>query len=142
MNVGRYDCKRNESESELDNQLSGHMILRKENKQTCILVCLCMYVCMRSESESGSHPSPPQLKGVRVISPCARVCVRDGTSSLISLLCLFVCRVHTETHTHTHKQTTLKTQTNTCQVMIENQHVHSSTVSQDSVTRNTHSLKR
>jgi hypothetical protein len=31
MHVGRYDCKRSESESELDNQLSG--ILRKENKQ-------------------------------------------------------------------------------------------------------------
>jgi hypothetical protein len=30
MNVGMYDCKRSESESELGNQLSG--ILRKENK--------------------------------------------------------------------------------------------------------------
>jgi hypothetical protein len=27
-------------------------------------VCLCMYMCMRSESESASHSSPPQLKGV------------------------------------------------------------------------------
>ena len=58
---------------ELDHQLSG--ILRKPNKQTCILVCLFMYVCMRSESESASHSSPPQLKGVRVISAC--VCVLE-----------------------------------------------------------------
>ncbi len=82
--------ERSESESELDNQLSG--ILRKANKQTCILVCLCMYVCMRRESESASHSSPPQLKGVRVISACARARVCAGTISLISLLCLFVCR--------------------------------------------------
>jgi hypothetical protein len=66
MHVDMYDCMRSESESELDNQLSG--ILRKASKQTCILVCLCMYVCIRSKSESASHSSPPQLKGVRVIS--------------------------------------------------------------------------
>jgi hypothetical protein len=48
-------------------------------------------------------------------------------------MCLLV---HTVTHTHT--QATLKTQANTCQVLIENQHFHSSTVSQYSVTRNTH----
>ncbi len=29
---------------------------------------VCMYDCVRSESESASHSSPPQLKGVRVIS--------------------------------------------------------------------------
>ena len=75
MHVGKYDCMRSESESELGNQLSG--ILRKANKQTCILVCLCMYVCMRSESESASHSSTPQLKRERVISARARarVCV-------------------------------------------------------------------
>jgi hypothetical protein len=54
MHGGMYDCMRSERIlEELANQLSG--ILRKENKQTCILVCLCMYVCMRSESESVSH---------------------------------------------------------------------------------------
>ncbi len=31
---------------------------------------VCMYDCMRSESESASHSSPPQHKGVRVISAC------------------------------------------------------------------------
>jgi hypothetical protein len=35
---------------------------------------VCMYDCMRSESESASHLSPPQLKGVRVISACVRAC--------------------------------------------------------------------
>jgi hypothetical protein len=39
---------------------------------------------------------------------------------------------------HTYTQPTLKTQANACQVMIENQHVQSSTVSQYSATRNTH----
>ena len=36
---------------------------------------VCMYDCLRSESESASHSSPPQLKGVRVISTCARASV-------------------------------------------------------------------
>jgi hypothetical protein len=59
-----------------------------------------MDVCMRSESESASHSSPPQLKGVRVICACARARLCSGTISLISLLCLFVCRC-TPSHTHT-----------------------------------------
>jgi hypothetical protein len=88
-----YDCLRSENEPELGNKMSG--ILRKTNKQTCILVCPCMYMCMRSESESASHSSPPQLKGD---------CV--GLSS-----------------THTHTQATLKTQANTCQEMVENTQV-------------------
>ncbi len=66
MHAGMYDCMRSDSESELANHLSG--ILRKANKQTNVPVCLCMYVCVRSESESASHSSPPHLKGVRVIS--------------------------------------------------------------------------
>jgi hypothetical protein len=68
--VGIYDCMRSESESELGHQLSG--ILRKANKQTCMLVCLCICMCVRSESESASHSSPPQLIGVRVITEYAR----------------------------------------------------------------------
>jgi hypothetical protein len=62
MRSGIYDCMRSDNESELANQLSA--ILRKANKQTCILVCLCMHVCMRSESESAAHSSPPQLSRV------------------------------------------------------------------------------
>jgi hypothetical protein len=93
---------RSESESELGNQLSG--ILRKENKQTCILVCL--YVCMRSESESASHSSPPQLKGVRVISACvcAHARLRWYYFANLSRLSLFVCRC-TPWHQHTHTNT-------------------------------------
>ncbi len=59
--------------------LSG--ILTKANKQTKTYIHMqtstyvCMYDCLRSESESASHSSPPQLKGVRVISACARACV-------------------------------------------------------------------
>jgi hypothetical protein len=98
IHAGMYDCMRSESESALGNQLSG--ILRKASKQTCILVCLCTYVCMRSESESASHSSPPQLKGVRVISARARVRVRAGNIALISLLCLFVYLTQKKKHTH------------------------------------------
>jgi hypothetical protein len=86
-----------ESESELDNQLSG--ILRKGNKQTCILVCLCTYVCMRSESESVSHSSPPQFKGVRVTSACVYYFTNLSTVSV----CLSVHTVR-QTHTHKHNQ--------------------------------------
>ncbi len=108
------------SESELGNQLSS--ILTKANKQTCIFVCLCMYVCMRSESESELHSSPPQLKGVRVISACLSA------------------SAHRDTDTHT-PQAMLKTQAYTCQVKIENQqslkHSTQSRASQYTVTRNT-----
>jgi hypothetical protein len=132
MHVVIYDCMGSESEQELGNQLSR--ILTKANKQTCM--CLCMYMCMRSEGESASHSSPPQLNGVRVpAGVCARVWA--GTISLISLLCLFVCRcTRWDTKTHIHTQATLETQANTRQVMMENQHLF--TVSQSSATRNTH----
>jgi hypothetical protein len=132
---------RSESESELGNQLSG-MLIRKASKQTCILVCLCMYVCMRSERESASNSSPPQLKGVRVISACARSLACWYYFANLSTVSVSL-PVHTVTHKkRTHTQAALKTQAKTCQVMIEKQHVHSSTVSQYSATRNTHSLKR
>jgi hypothetical protein len=91
-------------ESDVGKQLSG--IHRKENEQTCIFVYLCMCTCMRSENESASHSSPPQLKGVRVISPCAHAGVCPGTILLISLLCLFVGRAHRDTKTHTHTSNT------------------------------------
>jgi hypothetical protein len=106
MNVVRYDCKRSESESELGNQ--PVMKIRKENKQTCILVCLSMYVCMRSESESVSHSSPPQLKGVRVISACvcvrARVCWYYFANLSTVSVSLPVHTVTQQKHTHKHKQ--------------------------------------
>ncbi len=125
-----YDCVRSESGSELGRQLSG--ILRKDNKHTRIL-CLCMDMCMRSESESTSHSSPTQLKGVQVIPACVHYFANLSTG---------VCwspGAHRDTkHTHTHTQATPKTQANACQVMIENQHLHSSSISQYSATRNTH----
>jgi hypothetical protein len=46
-----------------------------------------MYVCMRSENESSSHSSPPQLKRVRVICMCARVCVCWYCFANLSTLC-------------------------------------------------------
>ena len=56
-----------------------------------------------------------------------------------------VTQTHTHTHTHTqatltkkHTQANLKTQANKCKVLIENQHFHSTTVSQYSATKKTH----
>jgi hypothetical protein len=72
---------------------------------------LCMSMCMRSESASASHSSPPQLKGVRVISARARARVCAGTISQISLLCLFVCRCPCHKHTHTQTSSTKNTGT-------------------------------
>jgi hypothetical protein len=137
MHVGMYDCMRSES-------VSG--ILRKPHKQTCILVCLCMYVCVRIESESASHSSPPQLKGVRVISACALahvcVCALLWWYYFSHLHCVSLSAgAHRDTK-YTHTQATLKTQANTCQVMIANQHLHSTTVSQYSATTNTNTPKR
>ncbi len=52
---------------------------KQANKNICIHIHTAhIFVCMivwRSESESASHSSPPQLKGVRVISACVRTCV-------------------------------------------------------------------
>jgi hypothetical protein len=83
------------------------------------------YDCLRSERQSSSDSSTPQLKSVRVIPTCVRARVCAGHIELISLLWLFVCRRDKK---KTHTQATLKTQTNTCRLMIENQHFHSSTV--------------
>jgi hypothetical protein len=67
---------------ELGRQLSG--ILRKTNTKKIhthththihTSVHVCMYDCVRSEGESASHSSPPQLKGVRVMCACMRVCL-------------------------------------------------------------------
>ena len=46
---------------------------RKNELERIKCMYVCMYACLRSESESASHSSPPQLKGVRVISTSARV---------------------------------------------------------------------
>ncbi len=37
---------------------------KKQNTCIYIHMCVFLYDCMRSESESASHSSPPQLKGV------------------------------------------------------------------------------
>ncbi len=78
--VGQIKRPASRRHRELGNQLKG--ILRKANKQKTNIYSqrnasmhVCMYDCLRSESESASHSSPPQLKGVRVISTCARASV-------------------------------------------------------------------
>ena len=72
-------------------------------------VCFCMYDCLRSDRNHKPHSSPPQLKGVRVISACARARVHMQ-SYFANLSTVSVCLpVHTvtQTHTHTHTQATL-----------------------------------
>jgi hypothetical protein len=71
MNTHKYifgmcACIRSESESMLASQLSG--ILRKSNKQTCILVCLCLYVCTSEERERIS---------VTLVTTAAQGCASD-----------------------------------------------------------------
>jgi hypothetical protein len=99
MHVGMYDCMRSESEPELGNQLSG--ILRKASNQTCILVCLCMYMWGTRANQFHTHH---QLKGVRVISACvcARVCWYYFTNLPTVSICL---PVYTVTQKHIHTQT-------------------------------------
>ena len=103
MHVGKYDCMRSESESELANQLSG--ILRKANKQTCILVSVYIYVYTERERIS-----------VTLVTTAAQGCASDLCMCVCARVCWYyfadlstvsVCLpVHTVTqqHTHTHKQ--------------------------------------
>jgi hypothetical protein len=110
MHVGMYDCGSTESESELGNQLSS--VLRKANKQTCILVCLCIYIYVYEERERIS---------VTLVTTAAQGCASDLCMCVQALVCwysfanistVFVCLpVHTVTQ-------------------------------KNSATRNTHSLKR
>jgi len=133
MKVGMYDCMRTDRESEFSNKLSG--ILRQTSQQTCMLVCLWMYVCIRSESESASLvTTAAQGCASDLCMPrCVCASVRAGTISLLSLVCLFVCRC-TPWHMNTHTK-------NTGQYMSSNQWKStislSSTLSQYSATRNT-----
>ncbi len=98
----------------------------QESKQTNMHTCVSVNVCGGGTRANQRH-TRPQLEGVRVISECmrARVC----WDYCVHLSTVSVCLpVHTVTHTHTHTQATRKTQANTCQFMIENQHFHSNTV--------------
>ena len=93
---------------------------------------ICMYDCMRSDSES-------EL-GVTLVNTSAQGCASDLCMPryVLELFSVSVCLpVHTVTQKHT-----LKTQANTFQEMIENQHFHSTTVSQLSNKKHAHSLKR
>jgi hypothetical protein len=87
-----YDCMRSESEWELGNQLPG--ILRKTNKQTCILGCLCMYVYEERERISFKLVTTA-AQGCLWSLDLKCVCdVRASAWVLVlfcwSLLCLFV----------------------------------------------------
>jgi hypothetical protein len=84
MHVDVYNCIRSESESELDNKMSG--ILRKTNKHAylCVHVCICAY-------------------GARAYR------TRHHRSSRMTVsVCLPVHTV-TQKHTHTHTSNTKKT---------------------------------
>jgi hypothetical protein len=117
----------------------------QKSKQTEMHTCVSVYVWLYDERERISVTLVTTAAQGFLSDLYVRVRVCAGTISLISPLCLFVCRctpTHPDTKTHRHTQATQKTQANRWQVMIENQHCYSSTVSQYSATRNTHSLKR
>ncbi len=107
------------------------------NVHTCVSVNACVYE--ERERISVTLVTTAALKSVRVISACtrARVCVQVLFRTNLSHMGLFVCRCP-PWHKNTHTQPALKTQVTSCQVMIENQHFHSSTVSQHSATTHTH----
>ncbi len=83
---------------------------------------------------------------IRVQQPAVRYTQQNKQTNTHNCVSVSVCvwgaranHCHTGAHRDTKKHAhTLKTQANTCQVMIDNQHFHSSTVSQYSATRNTH----
>jgi hypothetical protein len=97
MHVGMHDCMRSESESELDNQLSG--ILRKSNKQICILLCLRMYVRMRSESDvclsAGAHRDTKTHTHTSNTKNTGKYTSSSDRKS-------FICTGRGGTHSHTH----------------------------------------
>ena len=105
-------------------------------------ICVSVYVYVYAERERISVTLVTTAAQACVSDLCmcarARVCWHyfDNLSTVSVRLPCTLWRKHT--HTHTHTQDTLKTQGNTGQAMIENQHFHSSTVSQYSATRNTH----
>ena len=125
---------KSESESELRQPAVKYT---QKIKQTNTHACVSVYVCVYAERERIS---------VTLVITAAQGCPSDLYQCVRARVCCYyfanlstvsVCLpVHTVTHTHT--QATLKTQENTCQVMIDNQHFHSSTVSRYSATRNTH----
>jgi hypothetical protein len=77
-----------------------------------------VYVYVRNESESVSHSSPAQ-GCPSDLCMCVRACVLVLFHQ--SPYCVYLsASVHRDTKTYTHTDATLKTQANTCQVMIKN----------------------
>jgi hypothetical protein len=111
------------------------------SKQTNVHTCVSVYLYVSEERERISvtlvTTAAQRCASDLCMCVCARVCWYYFAN--LRTVCLFVCRCtpwHNKTHIHT--QATIKTQANTSQKMMENQHFHSSTVSQYSATRNTH----
>jgi hypothetical protein len=89
-----------EFSNQCDNQLSG--ILRKTTKQTCILVCLCMYDCLRANKRISVTLVTTAAQGCASdLCMCARVCVLAlfRYCSTVS----FCLPVHTVTPKHKHE---------------------------------------
>ncbi len=71
MHVGMCDCMRSESESELGNQL----YTQKRKKQTCMPVCLCVYIRIFAGKKKYTHTSNTKNTGKYMPS-------NDGKSKL------------------------------------------------------------
>ncbi len=101
----------------------------------------CWYVWLYEERERISFTLVTTAAQACASDLCMCVCVCACSYYFANLSTVSVisrCTPWLKQHSCTHSQATLKTQVKRWQEMIDNQHFHSSTVSQYSVTRNTH----
>jgi hypothetical protein len=118
---------------------TGCQVYSKKKKRN-MYTCVSVYACVYAERERISVTLATTAAQVCPSDLCMCAHARLRWYYFANLSTASVCLpVHTvtQTNTRTHKQATPKTQANTRQVMIGNQHLHSSTVSQYSATTNT-----
>ena len=76
----------------------------------CVCVCMCVWGARATQRHTRHHRCSRVCEWSLHVCTCARVCWSTGTISLISLLCLFVCRCTPwHKHTHTHASNTKNT---------------------------------
>jgi hypothetical protein len=104
MHVGVYDFLRSESESELDNQLSG--ILSEANKQTNMHTCVSVFVYVCGTRANQRHNRHHRKSSVCECSLHVRARANVCWFCFANLSTVSVCLlVHTVTQKHTHTQT-------------------------------------
>jgi hypothetical protein len=111
----------------------------QKSKQTNMHTRVSVYVCVYEERERISFTLITTAAQGRASDLCMCSRARACWYYFANLSTVYACLpARRDTNTHTHTQAILKTQSNTRQVIIEKQHLHSSNVSQYSATRKTH----